>query len=69
MPDGTPVRLIDRLGPPVVLVGIPGLFCTPPRLGDPERTGPPGRLLDPGRFWPCIGRLGAIPLLFGACLF
>ncbi len=50
MPDGTPGRLLERLGPLVALVGTPGLFCTPPRLGDPERIGPPARLLAPGRF-------------------
>ena len=50
MPEGTPGRLLERFGPPAALVGTPGLFCMPPRLGDPERTGAPVRLLDPGRF-------------------
>ena len=50
MPGGTPGRLLDRLGPPAVLFGTPGLFCTPLRLGDPERTGPPFRLFAPERF-------------------
>ncbi len=50
MPDGTPGRLLERLGPPADLTGIPGLFCTPPRFGDPERIGAPALLLGPGRF-------------------
>ena len=51
MPDGTPGRLLERFGPPNDLVGTPGLFCIPPRFGDPLRTGAPARLLGPGRFW------------------
>ena len=50
MPDGTPCRLLERLGPPADLTGIPGLFFTPPRFGGPERAGVPTRLLEPGRF-------------------
>ena len=50
MPDGTPGRLLERLGPPAALVGTPGLFCKPPLFEDPERIGAPGRLLAPGRF-------------------
>ena len=63
MPEGTPGRLLERLGPLAVLVGIPGLlFCPPPRVGDPERTGPPTRLgacrfCDPGRLGPVPTRL------------
>ena len=63
MPDGTPGRLLERLGlaPPDALLENPGLFCTPPLLGDPERSGAPARLLAPGRF--CMGRLATPPRL------
>ena len=50
MPDGTPGRLLERLGPPGDLLGTPGLFCIPPLFGEPERTGPPARLFGLGRF-------------------
>ena len=50
MPDGTPGRLLERLGPLVALVDTPGLFGIPPRLGAPDRIGPVARLFAPGRF-------------------
>ena len=50
MPDGTPGRLLERLGPLADLVGTPGLFCIPPLLEAPERIGPAARLFAAGRF-------------------
>ena len=50
IPEGTPGRLPDRLGPPATLGESPGRFCPPPLFGPPERTGTTPRLLIPGRF-------------------
>ena len=49
MPEGTPGRLPERLGP-VGLLGAPDLFGPPPRVGAPGRLGTPVRPLKPGRF-------------------
>ena len=50
MPDGTPARLLERLGPLATFEGTPGRFCPPFRLGGPDRIGAPARLLTPERF-------------------